>query len=62
MLQDELELQSLSHLQAAIPALDCPGTTPETIFSETDIATPEYVVRRHETNASKDMDEGDEND
>ena len=61
-MEDEHELQSLCHLQAPIPALDNYGTTPETLYSEMDIATPESAVRELGTTARKDMDEGNEND
>ena len=61
-IEDEHELQSLCHLQAPIPVLDDYGTTPETLYSGTDIGTPESAAHEHGTTTSKDMDEGNEND
>lgn len=62
IMEDEHELQSLCHLQAPLPTLENYGTTPETLYSEMDIATPESVVHGHGTTTSKEMDEENEND
>ena len=61
IMEDEHELQSLC-LQAPFPTLENYGTTPETLYSETDIATPESVVHGHGATATKEMDEENEND
>ena len=59
IMEDEHELQSLCRLQTPLPPMDY-GTTPETLYSETDIATPESGEHGHGTTSIKDMDE--END
>lgn len=59
IMEDEHELQSLCRLQTPLPIMDY-GTTPETLYSETDIATPESRMDGHVPTSTKDMDEENE--